>query len=203
MNSKRTLSLSKKLKVLLIEADELKAKAFMQGLDSDKYQVDWLSNSGHSLLKAVESCEPDIVIIDVESPDRDTLDSLNHLSANAPKPVVMFSDDDNTNTINKMIKAGVSAYVAGGTDLTRVQSILETAIARFSEYQSLKQQLVETKQKLSSQKTIQKAKAWLMENKGYSEQDAYHFIRKTAMDNSQTMEAVAKNILSFVSVLGD
>ncbi len=40
-----------------------------------------------------------------------------------------------------------------------------------------------------------------METKNISETEAYHSIRKMAMDNSQKMDDVAKNILSLAAVL--
>ena len=103
-------------------------------------------------------------------------------------------------TINQMVNSGVSAYVVGEVNQERVKSIIDVAIARFDLFQGLKQELADTKQKLSSQKSIDKAKRWLMETKQLSEIDAYHFIRKIAMDNSQKMDDVAKNILSVASI---
>ena len=94
----------------------------------------------------------------------------------------------------------MSAYVVGEVSQQRVKSVVEVAIARFSVFQGLKQELADTKQKLSSQKNIDKAKRWLMETKQLSEVDAYNFIRKIAMDNSQKMDDVAKNILSVASI---
>ena len=100
-----------------------------------------------------------------------------------------------------MVKSGVSAYIVGGVDPYRVKSIIDVALARFKEHQQLKNELVETRQKLSSQKVIEQAKIWLMENKNLSEKDAYHRMRKMAMDSGQKMELVAKSILSLVSML--
>lgn len=153
------------------------------------------------MLKEVEIFTPDIIIIDIESPDRDMLDSLNRISTSAPKPVVMFSDQDDTILINLLVKSGVTAYVAGGVDPKRVKSILDTAIARFTEYQGLKNELALTKKKLSNQRIVDQAKIWLMQNKNYTENDAYHYIRKMAMDNGQRVEDVAKNMLSLATML--
>jgi len=130
------------------------------------------------------------------------LDSLNVLNTAAPKPVVMFSEDQDSEIIQELVKAGVSAYITGDVATSRVRSIIEVALARFQEHQNLKRELADTKQKLSSQKVIEQAKIWLMENKHCSEKQAYHHIRKIAMDNSQKMEDVAKNILSLATMLG-
>jgi response regulator NasT len=207
---KNILSLSKnnpiqsnaaKLKVLLAENNHVKAKALIGILTNTDYDIYHIARSGVPLLKEVEQLNPDVIIIDIESPDRDMLENLNQISQFAPKPIVVFSEQQNTNTtINQMVKSGVSAYVVGEVNQERVKSIVDIAIARFGLFQGLKQELAETKQKLSSQKNIEKAKRWLMDTKQLSETDAYHFIRKIAMDNSQKMDDVAKNILSVASI---
>lgn len=208
---KNSLSLPKKhlqnqataarLKVLLAENNHVKAKELMHVLTNAQYDIYHIAHSGVPLLKDVEQLNPDVIIIDIESPDRDMLENLNQISKFAPKPIVVFSEQQNTDTtINQMVKSGVSAYVVGEVSQARVKSIIDVAIARFSVFQELKQELADTKQKLSSQKNIDKAKRWLMDTKQLSELDAYHFIRKVAMDNSQKMEDVAKNILSVASI---
>lgn len=200
MKSNNTLSLSKKLKVLLVETDKHKAQILEDALQGARYEVERVINFGMPLLKQVEFSQPDIIIIDMESPDRDMLESLNRISHSAPKPVVMFSEQEDQNTINQLVKSGVSAYVIGGIDNARVKSIIDIAIARFGEHQSLKDELKLTKQKLTSQKSIEKAKLWLMQSRNLSENDAYHFLRKTAMDNSQKVEDVAKNMLAMANM---
>ena len=142
------------------------------------------------------------IIIDIESPDRDMLESLNLISKTSPRPIVMFAEhEEDTETINQLVKYGVSAYVVGDVNKVRVKSVLDIVVARFKVHQSLKKELEATKQKLSGQKNIEKAKRWLMDTKNLSETDAYHSIRKMAMDNSQKMDDVAKNILSLAAML--
>lgn len=190
-----------KLKVLLVENDSWKADELISVLADSNYRIEHISHSGISLLNEVENIQPDVIIIDIESPDRDMLENLNRISHSAPRPIVMFSEEQDTENINQLVKYGVSAYVVGEINKVRVKSVLDIAIARFKEYQSLKQELEVTKQKLSGQKNVDKAKRWLMETKKISESEAYHSIRKMAMDNSQKMDDVAKNILSVAAVL--
>ena len=190
------------IKVMLIENDEQKVQALRQALDSSEYSIEHVTNTGISLLNEVVSAEPDLIIMNIESPNRDILDSLHLMSKSNPKPVVMFSEQqEDSDTIRNMVKCGVSAYVVGDSNPKRVKTILDTAVARFTEYQQLKEELQVTKQRLSSQKTVEQAKIWLMETKNLSEKEAYHSIRKMAMDNSQKIEDVAKNILSLASML--
>lgn len=160
------------------------------------------SDSNHlSLFDHVEKHRPDVIVIDVEFPKETMLKSLQRVSQHQPTPIVMFSEQEGTNLIQLLVKCGVTAYVAGETDFRRVKSILDTALARFSAHESLKQELELTKNKLSNQRMVEKAKLLLMQNKKYSEQEAYHSMRKMAMDNGQKVEEVAKSIVSLSSIL--
>jgi len=201
MKSSNTLSLlNNKVKVLLVENNKRKANEFMNALDRSNYHIVHVSNTGVSLLKEVDTFLPDVIIIDIESPDRDMLDNLNKISSTAPKPIVMFAEQEDTQLIDILVKSGVTAYVVGGVNLNRVKSILDTAIARFTQYQGLKNELETTKQKLSNQRVVEQAKLWLIQTKKLSEKDAYHSMRKMAMDNGQKIEDVAKNILALASL---
>jgi len=192
---------SKELNVLLVEDDKHKAQALIGALDKSQYTISQITTTGMPLLKQVELLQPDIIIIDIESPSRDILDSLSIISLENPKPIVMFSGQNDSKTINKSVKSGISAYIAGDIAYERVRSILDTAVARFGEYQALKQELLKTKHQLTSQGIVQRAKFWLMETKSLTEEEAYQRIRKMAMDNSQKLEEVAKNILSLAKLL--
>ena len=137
----------------------------------------------------------------MESPNRDTIESLSVISNYNPKPVVMFSTQDNPALLQESISAGVSSYIAGQIDPLRVKFILDVAVARFNEFQELKQELRDTKDKLSSRKWVDQAKALLIEKQGITEQEAYTAIRKMAMENGEKMEVVAKNLVSMAKLL--
>jgi len=189
------------VKVLLVENDQQKASGLAEELKHSNYNIVRVFNTEVPLLKMVEDFVPEILIIDIEYPEASVIDSLNQITQRYPTPIVMFSETEDTNLINLLVKSGVTAYVAGEVDLKRIKSILDTAIARFNEYHALKNELQQTKSKLNNQRTIEQAKHLLMRTKNYSEDEAYHSMRKLAMDNGQKIEEVAKNMLSLASLM--
>lgn len=189
------------LTVLLIEEDSERAAAMAAALDSSRYKIRHLSRPGTSILKAVDREQPDIIVIDTESPNRDMLDSLHTISNFNPKPIVLFSEQDDTEMINLSVASGVSAYVVGEAEPARVKPILDAAVARFDQIQRLKTELTDTKSQLDARIGLDKAKRRLMRNKGMSEAEAFHAMRKMAMDAGQTLEEVAKTINSIMDNL--
>lgn len=190
-----------KLSILLIDDDQTRASELIAALENSRYQVNHLVSSGASLLKQVDDLKPDMVVIDIESPDRDILDSLHTLSNFNPKPIVMFSEQEDADIITRSVKSGVSAYVCGNADPKRVRAILDAALARFEDYQRVKQELVNTKQELEATKVIDTAKRLLIKSRNMSENEAFHALRKMAMDTGQKIEQVAKTLISVLNTI--
>jgi response regulator NasT len=154
------------------------------------------------LLVRLDEVRPDVIIIDMESPDRDTLESLRSISRDQPRPIVMFAEQSDSGTIEEAVRAGVSAYVVDGMSGSRMRPIIDVAIARFREYQALRQELEETKTKLADRKDVDKAKGILMQRKGIGEDEAYAALRKMAMDRNIKIGEAARTLIAAAELLG-
>lgn len=200
-SSKKTINVIPELRILLIDENHLRAEFLASALNNSRYKITHVSSPDKSLLKQVDEIQPDIIVIDIESPSRDILESLSTISHFNPKPVVMFSAEQDTNTINQSILSGVSAYVVGDLQTERVKPILDAAVARFCEFQKLKEELNDTKQQLASRNLIDQAKRLLMKKKNLSEDVAFKAMRKTAMDTGQKLDDVAKTLISLLNTI--
>ncbi len=199
--SKEQKNVMPELCILLIDENHQRAEFLSSALNNSRYKISHLASPNLSLLKQVDEIQPDIIVIDIESPNRDILDSLSTISHFNPKPVVMFSGEKDTDTINQYIESGVSAYVVGDLQADSVKPILDAAVARFREFQKLKVELSDTKHQLASRNLIDKAKRLLMKKKNLSEDDAFKAMRKTAMDTGQKLDDVSKTLISFLDTI--
>jgi two-component system, response regulator / RNA-binding antiterminator len=155
-----------------------------------------------ALPQVVESERPDVVIIDTESPSRDTLEQLAVMNETAPRPVLMFSSDSNQQLIRAAVGAGVTAYLVEGLAAERLAPILEVALARFAHEEKLRQRLQQAESELADRKTIDRAKRILMDRRKMSEQEAYATLRKRAMDQGIKVAEVARQLVSMADLLG-
>lgn len=192
--------MSEPLHVLIADEREERALAVKAELEKLKCLVSVCAPD--SLLKSVETHQPDVIVIDIDSPGRDTLESLSTINTFNPKPIVMFAERHDTEIINEAIQAGVSAYVVDSTSPQRVKPIVDAAIARFREFQALRSELESTKRELNSKRHVDRAKALLIKHQGLNEDKAYKTLRKMAMDRGQRMEEVAKTVISMFDALG-
>lgn len=190
------------LKVLLVDEEPGRAAILERALLDAGYVLVSRLSSADRLAEHVAVSQPDIVIVDIDSPDRDCLENMAVLTRSNPKPVIMFSDEDNEDTIASAIKAGVSAYVADGMNPDRVRPIVQVAVARFREFQALKNELQKTRDQLADRKLIDKAKGLLMKHRKFNEDEAYHAMRKLAMERNQRLADTARNVIEVFEMLG-
>ncbi|HBM24853.1 MAG: ANTAR domain-containing protein [Alcanivorax sp.] len=186
---------------MLVDDTPARAAMLEQALTDCGFQVICRMASAQGLMKQVAEHQPDVVIVDIESPDRDMLEHMTVLNQHLPKPVIMFAEQGDSNTIDRAIRAGVSAYVVDGLNPERVRSIVDVAVARFREFQALRNELQQTRTRLADRQVIDKAKALLIQHRQMDEDEAYHAMRKLAMDRSQKLVDVANDIVSVLGLL--
>jgi len=145
---------------------------------------------------------PDMIIVDAESQARDTLEHVVIATREARRPIVLFTDDEDTSHVRDAIAAGVTAYVVAGLAPERVKPVLDVAMARFQHEESLRRELADAKLELDGRKRVERAKGLLMQRHGISEPDAYARLRKTAMDKGLKLSEVAQRILDVAELLG-
>lgn len=188
------------LKVLVI--DEFDADGLIENsLRQYGHEIATLGLRALNLTAVVKSLEPDVVVLNLYSPDETILGMMRDLDRQYAVPVVMFAEDQQTETINRVIKAGVSAYIVDGLEPKRLKAIIDIAIARFKEQRELKDELKKTKTQLEDRKLVDRAKAVLIKSQGYTEEQAYHALRKLAMDRGVSLGEMAKNVISMADLL--
>ena len=154
-----------------------------------------------NLDKACSDLQPDIVIIDTDSPSRDTLENICVMTMHAPRPIVMFTHDDDRAKIKSATQAGVSAYVVGSIPNERLRPVIDAAVARFEEFKQLKAELQIANSKLNDRKVIERAKGLLMKQRGIEEDEAYSLLRNMAMQKSMRLATLADQVVEAAKLL--
>ncbi len=187
------------MRVLVVDPDPARAALVAEGLSG----VEPLEVRHALLFREDEAAlfAPDVIVVASDSPDRDTIESLREATAANPRPVVMFVDRSEPGLAEQAVLAGVSAYVVDGLSKARVRSVLEVAMSCFQLMNGLRQDLEKAKADLASRKTIERAKALLMKERGLEEEAAYRVLRKLSMDTGRPLGAVAADLVAFAGVL--
>ena len=191
----------------LLQAE--RSRALRIGLLENGYNLVASLPADMYLTERLAQLQPDMVLVDAESEARDALEHVVMATRNARRPIVLFTNDDDTSHVKDAVAAGVSAYIVAGLSAARIRPILDVAMARFEHEQALRKELADTRQELVGHKTelhnrkvIDRAKGLLMQRQGLSEQEAYDRLRKAAMDKSLKLVDVAQRILDVADLLG-
>jgi two-component system, response regulator / RNA-binding antiterminator len=190
------------MRVLVVDESEERAEFLSDSLRQAGCVIAASLSSPLELLETIENEKPDVVVIDTDSPSRDVLEHLAVVTQRTPRPIVMFANDSAPETIRKVVRAGVSAYVVDGRDPARLRTIVEVAVARFEEFHALRGQLAVANLRLAERKLVERAKGLLMKGRGLDEEAAYAMLRKIAMDRKLKLADVAQRIIDAADFLG-
>jgi response regulator NasT len=143
----------------------------------------------------VEELEPDAIIMDTESPSRDTLEQVVVMSERTPRPIVMFSQDESQDAMRRAVSAGVACYVVNGLENERIQPLLQLAQIRFEAWQAMRDDTLRARQELKEHKLVEQAKRYLMKHENLSEEAAYQALRREAMLHRKRIAEVARAVV--------
>lgn len=189
------------LRVMIVDSDLERTKPLKQSLIDTGYEVIAHLKDTVNLDSACCELQPDIVIIDTDSPSRDTLENICVMTMNEPRPIMMFTHDGDKEQIKLATQAGVCAYVVGSIPNERLQPVIDAAVARFEEFKHLRNALSEANVKLSERKVIERAKGLLMKQRKIDEDEAYSMLRNMAMQKNMRMGTLAKQIVQAAELL--
>lgn len=191
------------LTVLVIDENTLRASIIEAGLHEAGHRNVTVIHEVLGVARRIEGLMPDVIVISLENPNRDMLESMFQLSRSVKRPIAMFVDRSEQGMIEAAVEAGVSAYVVDGLRQERVKPILDMAISRFNAYSRLARELEEARSELENRKLVERAKGILMKSKAIGEDEAYRLLRSTAMKQNRKIAEIAQSLVLAAGLLED
>ncbi|WP_421951509.1 ANTAR domain-containing response regulator [Pelagibacterium sp.] len=189
------------LSILVVDDNRIRASIIEDGLREAGHGPVHVITEINEVASRIGEIAPDVVIIDLENPNRDMLEHFFALSRVLQRPIAMFVDRADPGSIEAAVEAGVSAYVVDGLKKERVKPILDMAISRFNAFSRLRGELAAARFELEDRKTVEKAKGILMRTRGLSEEQAYALLRKTAMNQNRKIAEIAQSLITAAGLL--
>jgi len=189
------------LSVLVIDENTVRAAIIEAGLREAGHERVTIVRDVNGIAQRIAEIAPDVIVIDLENPNRDMLESMFSLSRAVKRPIAMFVDQSDVSAIEAAVEAGVSAYVVDGLRQERVKPIVDMAISRFNAYSRMARELEEARSELENRKLIDRAKGILMRSRGISEEEAYALLRRTAMNQNRKISEIAQGLILAAGLL--
>lgn len=193
--------LHSELTILVIDENVIRASIIEEGLREAGHGKVTVIHEVNGVARIIEALKPDVIVIDIENPNRDMMEHLFQLTRTVGRPIAMFVDRSDTAQIEAAMEAGVSAYVVDGLKKERVKSILDMAVSRFNAFSRLQRELAEAKSALEQRKIVERAKGILMKMRGLSEEDAFALLRQTAMNEKKKISEIAQSVVTAAGLL--
>jgi two-component system, response regulator / RNA-binding antiterminator len=188
-------------KIVIVDENPIRAAILEEGLREAGFVAVEHIREMHNLLARIYALDPDVIVIDLENPSRDVLEQMFQVSRAVRRPIAMFVDQSDTDSIRASVDAGVSAYIVDGLKKERLKPILDLCILRFNAFARLQDELDRTKSALEDRKAIDRAKGILMKLKGLTEDEAYVLLRSTAMREKKKIGDIAQSIITAAELL--
>ena len=189
------------LKIVIVDESPVRAAILEEGLQEAGYRQIIRISETANLLKRIYAIDPDVILIDLESPSRDILEQMFQMSRVVKRPIAMFVDQSDAASIQAAVDAGVSAYIVDGLKKERMTHILDLCVSRFNAFSRLQNELERTKDALEERKIIDRAKGVLMKAKSLNEEQAYALLRRTAMNENKKIVEIAQSVLTAAEML--
>jgi two-component system, response regulator / RNA-binding antiterminator len=189
------------LKIVIVDENPIRAAILEDGLREAGFTQVVRIEQTTNLLARIHNADPDVILIDLENPNRDVLEQMFQVSRVVKRPIAMFVDSSDTASIQASVDAGVASYIVDGLKKERIKSILDLTISRFNAFAKLQAELDRAKTALEDRKIIDRAKGILMKAKNLSEEQAYALMRKTAMNENKKISDIAQSIVTAADLL--
>ncbi len=193
--------ISADLTILVIDENAIRASIIEEGLAEAGHCKVTVIHEVQGVARLIETLQPDVIIIDIESPNRDMMEHMFQLTRSVSRPIAMFVDSSDTASIEAAVDAGVSAYIVDGLKKERVKPILDMAVSRFNAFSRLQRELAEARNALEERKVIERAKGILMKMRGLSEEEAFALLRQSAMNEKKKIADIAQSVVTAAGLL--
>lgn len=187
-------------KILFVSSDTEKTKnrdLLKNNLLTAAYLLTECQHNKQHIQQSILISAPDIVVIYDQTAGHDLVNTIKAIQDKTPKPLIIFADYSDDTIISESIIAGASAFVVDGLETQDLQTIIDISLTRFKKNQRSKQHNRTKKTPIQAQerRNIDRAKGFLMKKKGISEDKAYQFLRKMAMNNNKRISQISQLVL--------
>src|ERR1700760_3498173 len=101
-------------KIVIVDESPIRAAILQEGLREAGFTEVVHIREMQRLLPRIYALDPDIILIDLETPSRDSLEQMFQVSRAVRRPIAMFVDQSDAASIQASVEAGVSAYILDG-----------------------------------------------------------------------------------------
>lgn len=182
-------------RVIIADDESIVRMDLKEMLTTLNYLVVGEVGDGQSAVNLARELKPDVVLMDIKMPDMDGIEAAKILTEEQIAPVVLLTAFSQKDLVDRAKEAGVVGYLVKPFREADLLPAIEVALARFSEFKQMNQEVHDLQDALETRKLVDRAKGILMDAQGLEEQEAFRRIQKMSMNTRKPMKEVAEAII--------
>jgi AmiR/NasT family two-component response regulator len=183
------------VRVVIAEDEAIIRLDLKEILEEEGYEVVGETGRGDEAVELVRRHKPDLVILDIKMPGKDGLEAAREITADRSAAVLILTAFSQRNLIEDARDAGALAYLVKPFQKGELVPALEVALARHTEIRALEDENRSLAEQLETRRVLDRAKGKLMDDYGMKENDAFGFIRSSAMRQRITLRDSAQQVM--------
>jgi len=163
-------------------------------LEGDGYLVVGEAARGDDALAMIRELEPDLALLDIKMPGLDGIEVARQIK-DGPTIVVLLTAFSQRALIESARDAGVVAYLVKPFRSSEILPKLAAIVNPLSIEPIEAPEVGHVDDKIETREIVQRAKEYLMEQRGLDEPEAFEVIQQSAMRGRTRMRDIAQQIL--------
>ena len=183
------------VRVVIAEDEAIIRLDLRETLEEQGYEVVGETGRGDEAVELVKQTNPDLAILDIKMPGMDGLSAAREIAGARRAAVLILTAFSQRDLIEEARDAGALAYLVKPFQTSEIVPAIEVAIGRFQELRALEEEVNNLQDMVEDQRWIGRAKGVLMDELGMKENEAFTWIRSTAMKERVKMREIARQII--------
>jgi response regulator NasT len=187
--------MNKSLRIAVADDEPDMRDFFERMLPRMGHQVVSVAENGRGLVEHCLALRPDLVITDINMPALDGIAAAETIFRQFQVPVILVSGHHDRELIERAEAEHIQAYLIKPIKRADLEPAIALAVARFAQFQALRQEAADLRQALEDRKTIERAKGVLMRRLALDEPSAFARLQKTASEHNLKLIEAARSLL--------
>ena len=183
------------LRILIADDESIRLLSLHKQLAALGHNVVAEASTGDEAVTLAASALPDLAILDIKMPVMDGIEAAEKITQARPIPIILLTAYDEAQLVERAAHANISAYLMKPVAEEDLLPAITLALARFRQFQALRQEVADLREALEARKIIERAKGILMRRLNLTEEEAFRRLQKQSQDSNRKLAQVAEAIV--------
>ena len=182
--------------VVIVDDEPITRMDLSEMLTELNFNVLGEAGDGFDAIALCRKQRPDVVLMDVKMPVFDGLTAAETiLKEDLAECVVLITAFGERDIVEQANRIGVTGYLVKPVEQRQLLPVIEVALAQSRRLQESRREAEKARQQVEESRIIAQAQGYLAKDLGVTETQAYHELRRMAMDKRMPIAQLARTIV--------